>query len=78
MPSIYPNLKSSDRKYIRTEKSRIRRQFLDVAKQNELISELYKKMVGAKAVVPVVKEAKVEVKKPAAKKAVKPKKVAAK
>ena len=35
----------SDRKHIRTEKARIRRQFLDAKKQAELITELYKKMV---------------------------------
>src|SRR3989344_7513308 len=47
MPSIYTNLKKSDKKHIRTEKARIRRQFLDVAKQEEMITELYKKMVPA-------------------------------
>ena len=45
MPSIYKNLKNSDRKYIRTQKALIRRQVLDVAKQEELITQLYKKMV---------------------------------
>ena len=47
MPSIYSTLKSSDRKHIRTEKARIRRQFFDRKKQAELITELYKKMVPA-------------------------------
>ena len=46
MPSIYKKLKSSDRKFIRKEKSRIRREFLGFKKQEELISELYKKMLG--------------------------------
>ena len=49
MPSIYTNLKKSDKKHIRTEKARIRRQFLDVAKQEEMITELYRKMVPALA-----------------------------
>lgn len=46
MPSIYTQLRSSDRKHIRTEKARIRREFLDLAKQEELISALYVKMLG--------------------------------
>ena len=46
MPSIYKKLKKSDRKFIRTEKSRIRREFLGFKKQEELISELYKKLLG--------------------------------
>lgn len=36
-------IKKSDKKFIRTEKARIRRQFLDVKKQEELIDNLYKK-----------------------------------
>ncbi len=52
MPSIYTNLRKSDRKYIASQKALIRRQFLDAAKQQEMISELYKKMVGKAAVVP--------------------------
>ncbi len=36
-------IRKSDKKFIRTEKARIRREFLDVAKQKELINELYKK-----------------------------------
>ncbi|OGZ65126.1 MAG: hypothetical protein A3C50_04060 [Candidatus Staskawiczbacteria bacterium RIFCSPHIGHO2_02_FULL_43_16] len=52
MPSIYPNLKFSDRKFIRTEKARIRRQFLDMAKQREMISELYKKLVPSENAAP--------------------------
>ncbi len=64
MPSIYTNLKKSDKKHIRTEKARIRRQFLDFAKQEELITELYKKMVPA-AILEAVKAPK-EVKVPKA------------
>ncbi len=66
MPSIYPNLKFSDRKHIRTEKARIRRQFSDLVKQKELISELYKKMNAVapeKPKAPEVKKAKPAVKK---------------
>jgi hypothetical protein len=36
-------LKKSDKKFIRLEKARIRRQFLDFKKQEELISQLYDK-----------------------------------
>ena len=57
MPSIYKKLKKSDRKFIRREKSRIRREFLSFKKQEEMISELYKKMLGKPEVVQV-KEAK--------------------
>jgi len=52
MTSIYPQLKKSDRKFIRTEKARIRRQFSDSKKQEELINDLYKKMVGDPKVAP--------------------------
>ena len=34
----------SIRKFIRTEKARIRRQFLDIKKQEELIKEVYDKI----------------------------------
>ena len=50
MPSIYTQLKSSDRKFIRREKARIRKQFLDFKKQEELITELYKKILNQKEV----------------------------
>ena len=40
------NLTKSARKFIRSEKARIRAQFLDVRKQEDLITELYKKMLG--------------------------------
>jgi len=35
---------NSMRKYIRLEKARIRRQFLDLKEQNRLIEEMYKKL----------------------------------
>jgi hypothetical protein len=35
---------NSVRKFIRKEKARIRKQFFDFKKQEELISELYKKL----------------------------------
>ena len=35
----------SIRKFIRKEKARIRREFLDTKKQDELINELYTKLV---------------------------------
>jgi len=34
-------IRKSDKKFIRTEKARIRRQFSDLKKQKELISQLY-------------------------------------
>jgi hypothetical protein len=37
-------MSKSVRKYIRLEKARIRRQVLDIKKQGELISDLYKKL----------------------------------
>lgn len=37
-------MNSSTRKFIRVEKARIRRQFLDVKKQQELIKEMYNKL----------------------------------
>jgi ribosomal protein L19E len=38
------SLPRSLRKYIRKEKARIRRQFLDLAKQKEMINNLYQKV----------------------------------
>ena len=38
-------IRKSDKKFIRLEKARIRRQFLDVKKQEELIDNLYKKFL---------------------------------
>lgn len=36
-------IRKSDKKFIRREKARIRRQFLDIKKQKEMIDELYKR-----------------------------------
>jgi len=41
-------LPKSIRKFIRKEKSRIRREVLDLKKQKELISEIYKKFLNQK------------------------------
>jgi hypothetical protein len=38
----------SVRKFIRTQKARIRRQFWDIKKQEELIKEMYNKLIPAK------------------------------
>jgi len=43
MPKI--RLPKSIRKYIRKEKARIRREVLDVGKQEELINKLYEKFL---------------------------------
>jgi hypothetical protein len=42
------NLPTSIRRFIRREKSRIRQEFFDTAKQKELINELYKKFIKTK------------------------------
>jgi hypothetical protein len=79
MPSIYPQLKDSDRKFIRREKARIRAQFSDVKKQEELISALYQKAlalpikgpkpeVKEEAKEPEIKKTEVKIKKKVAKK----------
>lgn len=49
-------INKSDKKFIRREKARIRTQFLDVKKQNELIDNLYKKF----STTPEIKEVKPE------------------
>ena len=67
MPSIYPQLKKSDRTFIRREKARIRAQFLDVKKQEELISALYQKALALPVKGPKP-EAKEETKEPKIKK----------
>ncbi len=69
------NLTKSQRKFIRSEKSSIRERILDVKKQEELISALYKKFSGQEKTGEAKKEeAKItEVKKPEA-----PKKVSSK
>ena len=41
-------LPKSVRKFIRTQKAQIRRQFLDVKKQEELIKEMYNKINSVK------------------------------
>jgi len=71
MPSIYPTLKKSDRKFIAREKGRIRAQFSDVKKQEELISVLYVRFLGKASATDkaVTVEAKTEVKKEAPKEA---------
>ncbi len=71
-------IRKSDKKFIRTEKARIRRQFFDIIKQEEMIKELYKRFVKEPKAAEVVKEAKSEVKKPAVKKAANTKKALAK
>jgi len=38
----------SVKKFIRTQKAQIRRQFLDVKKQEEMIKEMYNKLNSAK------------------------------
>jgi len=43
-------IRKSDKKFIRNEKARIRVQFLDVKKQNELIDNLYKKFLKQPAI----------------------------
>ena len=71
-------IKKSDKKFIRTEKARIRRQFLDLKKQQELIDNLYKKFekVESQHVAEVVVQPKEEKKMEAKKETkVKPKKV---
>jgi hypothetical protein len=71
-------LTKSDRKFIRLEKSRIRKQFLDVKKQQELIGELYKKFAKSpEGVSDKPTEAK-DAKKTQEVKIVKPKKAAGK
>ncbi len=63
-------IRKSDKKFIRKEKARIRRQFSDSKKQEEMINELYKRF-SAFLKVEGVKEIpvpKVEVKKTVVKK----------
>lgn len=55
-------IKKSDKKFIRLEKARIRRQFFDEAKQKELINELYKRFI--KTQKPVEKPVEVKAEKP--------------
>ncbi len=74
-------IRKSDKKFIRTEKARIRRQFLDSKKQQEMIDNLYKKFLpgvkdeatsdkkqeASSDVKEVAREVKAEVKKEAKK-----------
>ena len=69
------SIRKSDKKFIRREKARIRKQFLDVKKQQEMINELYVRFLPKEAMPAAeVKEmagvvkAKDEVKKPKASK----------
>jgi len=52
---MFKKMPYSTRKFIRSEKARIRRQFFDSKKQQELIAELYNKILGKTP--EVVKEA---------------------
>lgn len=59
------NMPKSTKIFIRKEKARIRRQFFDAKKQNEMIEELYKKMSKnpEQAKEQPVEKAKVKIKK---------------
>ncbi len=78
MTTMTSNLPRSIRKFIRLEKARIRGQFLDSKKQEEMIGALYNRFLQQPEVKEVneVKEEKKEVKKtePKAKKVAKTKK----
>lgn len=50
-------IRKSDKKFIRSEKARIRRQFLDAKKQKELIDKLYERFL------PKLKSLSTEIKK---------------
>mgnify|MGYP001561667512 CR=1 FL=1 len=71
----YAKLKKSDRVYIRNQKAKIRRQFWDVAKQEEMITAIYERLLPSPKIVeggeskPVKVEQKKEVKKEEAPKA---------
>ena len=49
---MYKKLPNSTRKFIRSEKARIRRQFLDYKKQEEAIKDMYNKIFNQ----PIVKK----------------------
>lgn len=59
--TIHPQntLKKSDKKFVRLEKARIRSRFLDFKKQEEMITELYKRF-EKKPVVTAIKDAPVK------------------
>ncbi len=65
-------IRKSDKKFIRTEKARIRSQFLDIKKQDELINNLYKKFI------PSPKGAEINAESHGNEKAQEPKKIEAK
>jgi len=66
-------IKKSDKKFIRREKARIRGLFLDVKKQEEMISELYRKFLPQPKVEGVAEVVKIEKVKDAPKEDKKPK-----
>ncbi len=49
-------IRKSDKKFIRLEKARIRRQFFDLKKRQEMINELYKRFIKTDA-QPVITKA---------------------
>ncbi len=50
-------IKKSDKKYIRTQKAKIRAQFSDAKKQTEMINELYARFIKKEVVGEIKKEA---------------------
>ncbi len=67
-------IRKSDKKFIRTEKARIRAMVLDLKKQQEMIDKLYEKFLTKPAIKEAAPEKKAEVKKeekPKAKKEIK-------
>lgn len=54
---------NSIKKFIRTQKAQIRRQFWDVKKQNEEITEMYAKLSGTSVRIASAPEPKKEAKK---------------
>ena len=65
---MFKKLPNSTRKFIRSEKARIRRQFLDYKKQEEAITNMYNKILNQ----PIVK--KIEMPEPIKLKKISPKK----
>lgn len=55
IPTMSKNnlIRKSDKKFIRHEKARIRRQFFDGAKQQEMIDALYKRFTAQPGAAPV-------------------------
>ena len=50
-------IKKSDKKYIRTQKAKIRAQFSDAKKQKEMIDELYSRFIKKEVAGEMKKEA---------------------